>query len=69
MTEPSRHDNVADEALLLRQVAQGQLAALASIRPAALSKFLSNGGALNDLARIRLTLALPKIAARKLEAA
>jgi hypothetical protein len=43
---------------------QGQLAALASIRPAALSKFLSGGGSLNDQARIRLTLALPKIAYR-----
>ncbi len=28
MTESSRHDNVADEALLLHQVAQGQLVAL-----------------------------------------
>ena len=41
---------------------QGQLAALAHIRPAALSKFLSGGGSLNDHARIRLTVALPKIA-------
>lgn len=40
---------------------QGQLAALAAIRPAALSKFLG-GGSLNDAARIRLTMALPKIA-------
>lgn len=46
---------------------QGQLAALAAIRPAALSKFLSGSGSLNDQARLRLTLALPKIAA--LEAA
>jgi len=42
---------------------QGQLAALAAIRPAALSKFLHTGGSLNDRARIRLTLALPKIGA------
>jgi RNA polymerase sigma-70 factor (ECF subfamily) len=28
MTQPRRHDNVGDEAVLLRQVAQGQLAAL-----------------------------------------
>jgi hypothetical protein len=48
---------------------QGQLAALAAIRPAALSKFLNNCGPLNDQARLRLTLALPKIAVRKLEAA
>jgi len=41
---------------------QGQLAALASIRPAALSKYLHNGGPLNDAARIRLTMALPRIA-------
>ena len=41
--------------------AQGQLAAIASIRPAALSKYLS-GGNLNDAARLRLTLALPKVA-------
>jgi hypothetical protein len=39
---------------------QGQLAALAAIRPAALSKFLNNSGSLNDQARIRLTLALPR---------
>lgn len=48
---------------------QGQLAALASIRPAALSKFLSSCGSLNDQARIRLTLALPKIVAARLVAA
>jgi hypothetical protein len=42
---------------------QGQLAALAAIRPAALSKFLHNGGSLNDGSRLRLTLALPKITA------
>lgn len=41
---------------------QGQLAALAKIRPAALSKFLGGTGSLNDASRIRLTLALPKIA-------
>jgi hypothetical protein len=41
---------------------QGQLAALAAIRPAALSKFLNGNGTLNDAARIRLTMALPKIA-------
>ena len=41
---------------------QGQLAALAQILPAALSKFLNNDGPLNDHARIRLTLALPKVA-------
>lgn len=46
---------------------QGQLAALASIRPAALSKFLHNSGSLNEQARIRLTCALPKIGARNLE--
>jgi hypothetical protein len=46
---------------------QGQLAALAAIRPAALSKFLS-GGSLNDPARIRLTLALPRIASCDLAA-
>jgi hypothetical protein len=40
---------------------QGQLAAMAAIRPAALSKFLNNGGPLNDLARVRLTCALPKL--------
>jgi hypothetical protein len=45
-----------------RRGSQGQLAALASIRPAALSKFLSDYGSLNEQARIRLTLALPKIA-------
>lgn len=48
---------------------QGQLAALAQVRPAALSKFLHNSGTLNDQARIRLTLALPKIAAPTLQAA
>ena len=42
---------------------QGQLAAIAAIRPAALSKFLHGSGLLNDQSRIRLTLALPKIAA------
>ena len=42
---------------------QGQLAALAQIRPAALSKFLNREGSLNEGARIRLTLALPKIVA------
>ena len=42
---------------------QGLLAALASIRPAALSKFLNNSGSLNDQSRIRLTLALPRMAA------
>jgi len=41
---------------------QGQLAALAAIRPAALSKYLHSGGPLNDAARIRLTMALPRIA-------
>jgi hypothetical protein len=41
---------------------QGQLAALASVRPAALSKFLNAAGSLNDQARIRLTMALPKVA-------
>ena len=41
---------------------QGQLAALAQIRPAALSKFLGDTGSLNDAARIRLTMALPRIA-------
>jgi hypothetical protein len=41
--------------------AQGQLAAYAQIRPAALSKFLRDSGSLNDAARIRLTMALPKI--------
>lgn len=40
---------------------QGQLAAMAAIRPAALSKFLHNDGPLNDQSRLRLTLALPKI--------
>lgn len=43
--------------------AQGQLASLASIRPAALSKYLHNSGTLNAESRIRLTMALPKIAA------
>jgi hypothetical protein len=43
---------------------QGHLAALASVRPAALSKFLHNSGSLNEQARIRLTMALPKVAAR-----
>jgi hypothetical protein len=42
---------------------QGQLAALAQIRPAALSKFLHSSGSLNDASRIRLTMALPKITA------
>jgi hypothetical protein len=46
---------------------QGQLAALASIRPAALSKFLRNSGPLNDQARIRLTMALPKVVGCNLE--
>lgn len=46
---------------------QGQLAAMAAIRPAALSKFLSNSGSLNEQARIRLTCALPKVAARNRE--
>jgi hypothetical protein len=41
---------------------QGQLAAIAAIRPAALSKYLSGDGSLNDAARIRLTMALPKVA-------
>jgi hypothetical protein len=40
---------------------QAQLAALAKIKPAALSKFLSGVGTLNDHARIRVTMALPKI--------
>lgn len=40
---------------------QGQLAAMAAVRPAALSKFLSGAGTLNDHARIRLTCALPKL--------
>jgi hypothetical protein len=48
---------------------QGQLAAFASIRPAALSKFLNDCGSLNDQARIRLTMALPKIARHALVAA
>lgn len=48
---------------------QGQLAAMAAIRPAALSKFLSNSGSLSDQARIRLTCALPKVAARNPERA
>ena len=46
---------------------QGQLAAMAQIRPAALSKFLNHHGPLNDRARIRLTLALPKVSAGNLE--
>lgn len=46
---------------------QGRLAALASIRPAALSKFLHNSGPLNEQSRIRLTLVLPKLAADNLE--
>jgi hypothetical protein len=48
---------------------QGQLAALAAIRPAALSKFLHSSGTLNDSSRIRLTMALPKLAAMQLAAA
>jgi hypothetical protein len=40
---------------------QGQLAAMASIRPAALSKFLNHSGPLDDLARVRLTCALPRL--------
>jgi hypothetical protein len=48
---------------------QGQLAALAAIRPAALSKFLNSSGTLNDQARIRLTMALPKIASCNMVAA
>jgi hypothetical protein len=40
---------------------QGQLAAIAAIRPAALSKFLHNAGSLSNSARIRLTMALPKV--------
>lgn len=40
---------------------QRQLAALAAIRPAALSKFLHESGTLNEEARIRLTIALPRI--------
>jgi hypothetical protein len=46
---------------------QGQLAALAAIRPAALSKFLHNDGPLNEQSRLRLTLALPKVAGPNLE--
>lgn len=46
---------------------QGRLAALASVRPAALSKFLNNSGSLNDASRIRLTMALSKVAAHRLE--
>jgi hypothetical protein len=45
---------------------QGQLAAMAAIRPAALSKFLSGAASLNDSSRIRLTMALPKIEAEQL---
>ena len=39
------------------------MAALAAIRPAALSKYLHERGSLNDGARLRLTLALPKLQA------
>ena len=46
-----------------RRGSQGQLAALAAIRPAALSKYLHERGSLNDGARLRLTLALPKLQA------
>jgi hypothetical protein len=46
---------------------QEHLAALASIRPAALSKFLHKDGTLNDRSRTRLTLALPRVAGRRLE--
>jgi hypothetical protein len=47
---------------------QGQLAAIAAIRPAALSKFLHSGGSLNDQSRIRLTVAVAKLAGGRLEA-
>lgn len=46
---------------------QGQLAAMAAIRPPALSKFLHDEGPLNDQARIRLTMALPKVVRRDFE--
>jgi hypothetical protein len=44
------------------RASQGQLAAMAQIHPAALSRFLKHGKPLNDSARLRLTLVLPSIA-------
>lgn len=46
---------------------QGLLAALAAIRPAALSKFLNHEGPLNAASRIRLTMALPRVVPAALE--